>query len=247
MLVLTPLQLLGIYLIPPLARIIPVFFHRCILKLFGVKLHIEGNLEKGRPLLIAANHLSWLDIVVMSAVAPVSFVAKIEMAKWPLFGQLAWLQRTIFVQRQERRKSAEQASEIANRMAKRETMVLFPEATTTDGLRLIPFKTALFEAVKLALIESKVEEAYVQPVAICYTHLHGLRLGLADMPHVAWPGEVGIGEHLLPLVGKGALDVTVRIGPSIVFTKDSHRKVVAATAQNTIRELILLDSRISTR
>ena len=247
LIILAPFQLLGIYLLPPLARGIPVFFHRCLLKLFGVRLHIEGKLEKGRPLLIAANHVSWLDIVVMGAVAPLSFVAKIEMAKWPLFGQLAWLQRTVFVQRQDRRKSADQANDIAQRMANRETMVLFPEATTSDGLRLIPFKTALFEAVKIALIESKVEKAYVQPVAICYTRLHGLRIGLADMPHVAWPGEVGIGEHLIPLVAKGALDVTVRIGPTITFTEKSHRKTVAMSAHSTIRELILLDSRVRSR
>ena len=247
LLILAPLQLFGIYVFPPLAKRIPVFFHRTLLRLFGVRLNVEGELEDGRPLLIVANHVSWLDIVVMSAVAPVSFVAKEEMASWPLFGQLAWLQRTIFVKRQERRKSAEQANQIAQRLLKRESMVLFPEATTSDGLKLLPFKTTLFEAAKLALIEAEVEEAYVQPIAICYTHLHGLKLGIADMGHVAWPGEIGIGEHLFPLVAKGALDVTVRIGPTVVLDHNSHRKSVAASAQDRIREMILLDSRTGTR
>ncbi|MEE9313988.1 MAG: lysophospholipid acyltransferase family protein [Rhizobiaceae bacterium] len=221
-----------------LAGLLPVIFHRVVLLLFGVRLTIDGRLAKGRPLLLVSNHVSWLDIIVLAAVAPLSFVAKAEMASWPIFGALAKLQRTVFIKREARRKAGEQASDIANRMSAREIMVLFPEGTTSDGHGLLPFKTPLFEAAKMALANSPVEEAIVQPVAIDYTHLHGLPLGRALQRHVAWPGEIGLGESLIPLVREGALDVTVHVGEPIALTESSNRKVIAAQAENSIRKML---------
>ncbi|MEE9374933.1 MAG: lysophospholipid acyltransferase family protein [Rhizobiaceae bacterium] len=242
LLVLLPLHLVALVFArfgwTKLAGILPLLFHRIILRLFGVRLTIEGKLAKNRPLLLVSNHISWLDIVVLAALEPLSFVAKAEMASWPVFGQLAKLQRTVFVKREERRKAGQQANEIAERITAREIMVLFPEGTTSDGYGLLPFKTPLFEAAKMALISSPVQEAIVQPIAIDYTHLHGLPLGRALQRHVAWPGEVGLGESLIPLVREGALDVTVHVGEPIILTEQSNRKIVAAQAATRIREML---------
>ncbi|MEM1318586.1 MAG: lysophospholipid acyltransferase family protein [Pseudomonadota bacterium] len=217
---------------------IPVVFHKGLLKLFGVRCHVSNRMPKDRPLLLVANHVSWLDIVVLGSIAPLSFVAKSDMKSWPIFGQLAQLQRTVFVERGDRRGSAIQAGEIAERMVLNEVMVLFPEGTTTDHNRIEPFKTSLFEAAKLALKESAVDHATVQPVAIHYTHLHGLPLSRAERPHVAWPGEIGLGESLLPLVRTGALDVHVKLGEPVVFDKSTHRKKVAAETRATIEAML---------
>lgn len=221
-----------------LAGRLPVIFHRIVLKLFGVRLTMDGQLARERPLLLVSNHVSWLDIVVLASVAPLSFVAKAEMASWPVFGLLAKLQRTVFIRREERRKAGKQASDIADRMTAREIMVLFPEGTTSDGHGLLPFKTPLFEAAKMALINSPVETAIVQPVAINYTRLHGLPLGRALQRHVAWPGEIGLGESLIPLVKEGALDVTVHVGEPITLSETSNRKIIAAKAATTIRTMM---------
>ena len=94
---LTPLQLIGLAGVPWLSRHVPVLYHKIIAWLFGVRITLDGALCPNRPLMIVANHVSWLDIVILSSIAPLSFVAKAEMATWPLFGQLAWMQRTIFV------------------------------------------------------------------------------------------------------------------------------------------------------
>jgi len=102
-LLLTPFQLLGLIGVKPLARWVPVLFHRGLIWMFGIRIRMDGHVAKAKPLMIVSNHVSWLDIVVLSTIGPVSFVAKSEMAVWPLFGQLAKLQRTIFVKRQERR------------------------------------------------------------------------------------------------------------------------------------------------
>src|SRR5688572_25311194 len=90
---LLPLHLLAIALQLPLRRTIPVLYHRCVCALIGVRIHQVGKRSTDAPLLLISNHASWLDISVISAVAPVVFVAKQEVATWPVFGWLAKLQR----------------------------------------------------------------------------------------------------------------------------------------------------------
>ncbi|MEP1205747.1 MAG: lysophospholipid acyltransferase family protein [Rhizobiaceae bacterium] len=242
LLTLLPFQLFGLVLEklgwPWLAGQVPALFHKLLLKIFGIRLHLEGRLIEDRPLLLVANHVSWLDIAVFGAIAPLSFIAKSEMSTWPIFGSLAKLQRTVFVRREDRRNSHQQANEIADRLTAREVMVLFPEGTTTDGNRLEPFKTSLFEAAKIALKKSPVETAVVQPAAIEYTHLHGLPLGRAKRPHVAWPGELDLPESFVPLVKAGALDVTIRLGDPIIMTETCNRKTIARDATNSIRTML---------
>ncbi len=236
--VLLPFQLLGLLCWPWLAKNLPILFHRIVLFLLGVRVKISGEPAKARPLLIVANHVSWLDIVVLSSIMPISFVAKAEMKSWPVFGQMAWLQRTIFVKREERRRASHQANEIAERLSAHDAIVLFPEGTTSDGHGLYPFKTTLFEAARFALVTSEQDHAIIQPVAVDYSRLHGLPLGRQWKQRVAWPGDVSLGEHMDPLIKRGALDVTVHFAEPILFTPDSKRKIVAAQAVGAINSLL---------
>ena len=240
--VLLPIHLIGLVLAKFgwtwLAGTMPVIFHRCVLSIIGVRFHIEGKLSDKRPLLLVSNHLSWLDIVVLGATGPLSFVAKSEMAGWPVLGLLAKLQRTVFIKRELRSTSGQQANDIADRMSAHEVMVLFPEGTTTDGNQLAQFKTPLFEAAKIALAQSPVETATVQPVAIEYTRLHGLPIGRDRRPHVAWPGEIGLGESLFPLIREGALDVCIHFGSPIELSETSNRKIIASEAVKAIRSML---------
>lgn len=238
LLVLLPFQIIGLLVWPGLAGWVPVVFHRILLKLFGVRVHMTGSLTGARPHMIVANHVSWLDIPVLSAIEPLSFVAKADMASWPLFGRLAKLQRTIFIKREVRRSSGQQANDIADRLSAKDTIVLFPEGTTSDGNLLYPFKTPLFEAARYALVTSKQDHAVIQPVAIEYAKLHGLPISRQWRQLVAWPGEVGLAEHFLPLVAGGALDVTLHFGEPILFTAESKRKIVAAQARANIRAML---------
>ena len=239
---LAPFQILGLLLErigrPWLVGVIPLAFHRILLKIWNVRLTLQGQLSSERPLLLVSNHVSWLDIVVLGAVAPVCFVAKSEIRNWPVFGTLAKLQRTVFVSRSNRRESGEQVSDIAKRMASRSVIVLFPEGTTTDGNQLAPFKTTLFEAAKIALTNASVETAIVQPAAINYTHFHGLPFGRADRIHIAWPGELGLAESFIPIIKHGALDVTFHLGAPIKLDRTSNRKVVANDAAEEIRRIL---------
>src|SRR5215210_4211493 len=95
-------QWLAVALKRPLRRRIPVLYHRFLCRLLGIRVRCAGAPVDQRPLLIVANHSSWLDICVITASAPVVFVAKSEIARWPFFGLLSKLHRTVFVQRDRR-------------------------------------------------------------------------------------------------------------------------------------------------
>src|SRR4030088_2269370 len=115
-LVLLPFQLVGIAFDLRLQRTIPHLYHRVLCALIGVRIREVGRRSTASPALILSNHVSWLDICVITALAPVVFVAKSEVAGWPVFGWLAKLQRTIFINRQPRHHSRTATLEIAARL-----------------------------------------------------------------------------------------------------------------------------------
>ena len=145
---LMPVQAVLLRVSPKSARRFPHWYHRQVCRLFGIRLHIEGAVAKDKPVLLVSNHTSWLDITVLSAVAPVSFVAKKEVARWPFVSWLAKLQRSVFVDRERRSAVGETTNEIMARLATGDTVVLFAEGTSSDGNRVLPFKTSLFAAAK---------------------------------------------------------------------------------------------------
>jgi 1-acyl-sn-glycerol-3-phosphate acyltransferase len=124
---------------PPL-RHFPNWYHRTLCRLLGVRLHVDGALTPGTPTLLLSNHVSWLDIPVLSAMAPVSFVAKREVGTWPLVRTLARLQRTVFVDRERRLTVGVTTSEIEERLSAGDAVVLFAEGTSNDGNRVLPFR-----------------------------------------------------------------------------------------------------------
>lgn len=216
----------------------PRLWHRLILKALGFRVRVTGRLASGRPLLIAANHISWTDIMVLGSVADVHFIAKAEMARWPVMGFLARYQRTIFVERERRRKSGEQVNEVAGRLAAGHAVVLFPEGTTHDGNFLGPFKSTLFGAAAAAIANGGARQVHVQPVAIAYTRLHGLPMARSHRPHVAWIGEQTLLPHLIGLLREGAVDVEVRFGEAFVSDGSTHRKHAARRAETEVRAMM---------
>lgn len=235
---LIPVQYLFLKLKGAWKRRLPNLFHRIVARLFGFRITTVGEMQAGRPLLLVANHVSWSDIVVLSAVGQVSFIAKAEVRDWPVFGMFAVLQRTVFVERERRGKTGEQTSEIARRLALGDAMVLFPEGTTSDGNRVLPFKTALFGAAHAAIREAGVQEVVVQPVAIAYTGVHGMAMGRYFRPIASWPGDVELLPHLKGVLREGAIDVEVRFGEPMTVTVETDRKTLARTMEMRVRALM---------
>src|SRR3954469_12774044 len=113
---LIPLQWLSVKYRLPSRRTIPVIYHRLVCRILGVRIHARGQVHRG-PVLIVSNHISWLDITVLTTFAPMGFVAKREVAGWPVFGLFAKLQRCVFVDRERRSATAEVNQTIAARLA----------------------------------------------------------------------------------------------------------------------------------
>lgn len=220
-------------------RRIPQLWHRWTLRVLGVNIHVGGIPVRDRPLLIAANHVSWLDILVLGSLDGVHFIAKAEMRRWPILGTFARQQRSVFVERDRRRASPDQAREIAERLADGDPMVLFAEGTTGDGNRLLPFNSTLFSAAQLALAGLQTERVTVQPVAIAYTRKGGLRLDRRERAQISWIGDTDLVPHLRSVFAARPLDVSVRYGEAIPFAAQGDRKAVARQAEAQVRGMLV--------
>src|ERR1700716_386866 len=193
-LVLLPLQLIGIAFDLRLQRTIPHLYHRVLCTLIGVRIREVGRRSTASPALILSNHVSWLDICVITALAPVVFVAKSEVAGWPVFGWLARLQRTIFINRQARHQTGAATREIAARLLGGDAVVLFAEGTSSDGIRVLPFRSSLVGAVHHALGNTTHHtHVTVQPMSLAYVGFGGGAVGRGLRGGGGWDRDVGIG------------------------------------------------------
>jgi 1-acyl-sn-glycerol-3-phosphate acyltransferase len=220
------------------AKTLPHAYHRFVCRLLGIRVHVSGALEANHPVLLVSNHVSWLDIPALSMIAPVSFVAKAEVGTWPFVSLLAKLQRSVFIDRTRRTLVKDKAGEIAERLAQGDTIVLFAEGTSSDGNRILPFRSSLFSAASLDPngAGGNGGEAVVQTVAINYTHLHGLPILRHERPLVAWYGEMDMLSHAWNVLKSGPLDVTVRFGEPVRLSSLGDRKQLAAFAEAQVRQ-----------
>ena len=232
-LVMLPAQALAVAFKSPLQRQLPLIWHRIMCWIMRIRVIVHGEAETGRPLLIVANHVSWSDISVLGTVMPLSFVAKSEMKDWPVFGYLAKMQRTVFVNRNVKRETSLQAREIAQRLSKdADVIVLFAEGTTSDGTRLLPFKSALTGAAEMAMGDGGM--AIIQPVAIAYTRYGGLPMGFNRRLINAWIGDLDLVPHLAQILTGQPIDVEIMFGKPLVLYKSVDRKAVTEACEASI-------------
>ncbi len=219
------------------ARMLPHRYHRFMCWLFGVRLKVDGAISARQPTLILSNHISWLDIIVISALAPLHFVAKGEVRDWPFFGLLAKLQRTIFVDRERRSAVRASADEIATRLGAGERIVLFAEGTSSDGNRILPFKSALIGAAALAATGSGEgnQAIGIQTLTLAYTRVHGLPMSRLTRAHVAWYGDMEMVSHVWGLLRQGPIDAQIRISEPLRLSDVRDRKRLAIVSEQQIR------------
>jgi lyso-ornithine lipid O-acyltransferase len=229
-----PAQWLALKVSPGLARWMPVYFHRYLLFVLGVRVERLGLSDPRKPMLIASNHLSWLDIVVISSLFPVSFIAKSEVGAWPLFGTLARLQRSIFVERQKRGKTAEVNRSIARRLEDGDALVLFAEGTTSDGTRILPFRSALIGAAQ-AVSGERDAKSFIQPLNIAYPRIGGLPTGRGNHALIAWHGDMELLPHLGDFLTLPGVDCRVTFLPVREAGPGQDRKAMTRDIERDIR------------
>jgi 1-acyl-sn-glycerol-3-phosphate acyltransferase len=226
---LMPVQALGLALRRSWVATFPRFYHRRCCRILGLRVRAVGRPSPARPVLFAANHVSYLDITVLSSLLPASFVAKNEVATWPLFGWLAKLQRSVFVDRRPR-STAQQRDSIAQRLAAKDALILFPEGTSGDGNRVLPFKSALFSVADHAA----TGPVTVQPVSIAYTRLDGMPIGRALRPLFAWYGDMSMAPHLWTVLGLGTIEIVVEFHPPTTLADWGSRKMLARYCEERV-------------
>ena len=209
-------------------------YYRVLCAILRIRVRVTGTPVRGRAVLFVSNHVSWVDIVVIGSLAPVAFVAKSEVAKWPLVGITAKVQRTVFVDRARRHQAADAVKEIAARLASGTSVVLFAEGTSSDGNRVLPFRSALVGAAEEA---AKSGGILIQPMAICYTGQHGIPMGRHHRPLVAWYGDLDFMPHIRDFIARGAVDAVVSYGEPLAAEAASDRKTMAKSLEGAVRRI----------
>lgn len=229
---LLPVQALAVLLKLQLARTLPPAYHRLICRILGIRVTVRGGLASTRPMLIVSNHSSYLDIEVLGSLIPGSFIAKAEIARWPFFGWLAKLQRSVFIERRSS-KAREHKDEIEKRLFEGDVLVLFPEGTSDDGNRVLPFRSALF-----SVAERRIEGAplVVQPLSLAYTRLDGMPMGRSFRPFFAWYGDMALTAHLWRMLGLGVLTAEVIFHEAVTIDRFGTRKTLAEHCWRVVSE-----------
>jgi 1-acyl-sn-glycerol-3-phosphate acyltransferase len=211
-------------------------YYRVLCALLRIRVRVVGNPVRDRAVLFVSNHVSWVDIVVIGSITPVAFVAKREVASWPLVGVTAKMQRTVFVDRGRRHQTGDAVSEIAKRVASGTSVVLFAEGTSSDGNRVLPFRSALLGAIE---DQSGSGSILMQPMAMTYVGQHGLPMGRQHRPLVAWYGDLDFMPHIKAFIERGAVDALVNYGDPVPADRDIDRKAMSKRLEGTVRELLV--------
>lgn len=208
---------------------LPPFWYRSICWLTGTRVRLVGAPVSG-PALFVANHISWLDILVLGFALPrAAFISKREVREWGIFGRCAELAHSVFIDRTRRGESARQRDILLARLAYGDRLILFPEGTSTDGTGILPFKSALF-----AVAEVK-DDLPIQPVSLCYTHVNGVPVSRADRPKIGWFGDMELIDHVISLMGLGRIRAEVRFHPPITLREAGSRKALAQYCERMVR------------
>jgi 1-acyl-sn-glycerol-3-phosphate acyltransferase len=208
-----------------------IWFAACR-KITGLKVTVHGNPVEVPGTLYIANHVSYLDIIVLGHLIDARFVAKSDVAGWPLFGLLARLSNTLFVTR-DRRKSVQDSEQIQAAISAGDQLIMFPEGTSSNGRTVLPFKSSLFAGVDPGRVPTNVQ---LQPISIAYTNYaegRALKGPLTDL--YAWYGDMTLFGHLMTVFGLKGASVEIRLQPPIHPWAFTDRKQLTSASEHAVR------------
>ena len=204
-----------------------VHFARCYWAVFawlmGIRVRVIGERARrtdGRPVLFVSNHSSWLDIPGLGGQLDACFVAKDDVGRWPVISTIAKLGRSVFVSRA-RGSTGRERNAMVDRLAAGDNLLLFPEGTTSDGARVLPFRSAFF-----AITEGE-HRPILQPVSIVYDRLGGLPTGRANRPLFSWYGDMDIASHFWQIGQHRGMRCTVLLHAPLDPAYFANRKDLA--------------------
>ena len=182
----------------------------------GLGIQVEADVQHAVPgTLLIANHISWIDIFVINAVLPSAFISKEEVRHWPIIGWLATKNDTVFLRRGRRGHARVINDQISQLLADGRHVTVFPEGTTTDGTRLLPFYAALLQPALLA-------RHPVLPVALSYWEPDGQR-SLAPR----YDGDISLGQCLTSILGRKRQIARLVSTPELGLNGEDRRQVAS--------------------
>ena len=229
-LLLMPVQVFAVLFDLEIRRTLPIWYHGKCCQILGFRVEVRGPRSTAHPTLYVCNHVSYLDIMILGSLIKGSFVAKSEVARWPLFGWLARLQRSVFIERRGL-KAARHRDALNQRLEHGDDLILFPEGTSGDGNQVLPFKSALFSVAERRPHDLPL---LVQPVSIAYTRLDGVPMGRYLRPLFAWYGDMEMGGHLWHVAGLGWATVVVEFHPPATVEDYGSRKMLSDYCQGLV-------------
>lgn len=200
-------------------------YHATLCRLIGLKVQVVGRPCAETPVLFLSNHSSWLDVLVLGGVLEASFVAKSEVGSWPLIRTIARLGRTVFVSRT-RGTTGREADEMRGRLGAGDSLILFPEGTSSDGTRVLPFRSAFLATAGAARM--------IQPVSLVYDRLGGLPACRRDRPVFAWYGDMDIGSHFWRLARRSGARATILLHEPFAPDILPDRKALSAEVERIV-------------
>ena len=206
-----------------------------VCRLLGLHVRVIGAQAKrldGRAVVFASNHSSWLDILTLGGVLEGCFIAKEEVGRWPVISTVARLGRTVFVSRRASSTGRER-DDMRERLSAGDSLILFPEGTSSDGSRVLPFRSVFF-----SVAEARRDGArpLVQPVSVVYDQLGGLPMGRASRPVFAWYGDMDLGSHFWRLAQHRGLRATILLHPPVDPAAYASRKELSQAVWQTVAE-----------
>jgi len=208
-------------------------------RLLGLRVRVIGpRLPRasagGRPIVYVSNHSSWLDILVLGARLEACFIAKQEVASWPLFGWVAALGRTVYVRRR-RGSITRERDDMRERLRRGDNLILFPEGTTSDGSRVLPFRPA-FLTIAEAEAKQDGKAPLIQPVSVVYDRVGYLPAGRNSRSLFAWYGDMTMASHYWRLAQHRGLRATVLLHAPLDPASFPNRKALAQATWNAVAD-----------
>jgi 1-acyl-sn-glycerol-3-phosphate acyltransferase len=216
----------------------PRLFWRLFARTLGLDVRVVGELaskRSGRPVIFVSNHSSWVDIPVVGGVLPAPFVAKGDIERWPVVRTIARLGRTVFVSRQ-RGSTARELDAMQAVLARGDNLILFPEGTSSDGSRVLPFRSSFFALAEGKGINDPARRPLIQPVSVVYDRLNGLPAGRSSRPVFAWYGDMDIASHFWRMTQHLDMRVTVLLHAPLDPATFPDRKSLSQAVWQTVAD-----------
>ena len=227
-----PLQWLARRYDWPIQHRIQMAFCRMMLAIIGIRVETRGVVAGASPRFVVANHVSWTDILALASIQPLVFLAKSEVASWPVLGYLACLQGTVFVERENRRAIPLVNEALANQMRRGRDVVVFAEGTSSDGTSVLKFNAAHFAMLAEMQAAKEVLPFTLAPVGLVYANEED------NSPvDVGWFGDMTFAPHLWSLMKRGGIVCHILYGKA-VDTGGRDRKALAAETEASVRSLL---------